>query len=43
MVLIEDTPCEVEKKIGSLLKEIAEGPGRKLLGSYKAPVSLMTT
>jgi hypothetical protein len=25
VVLIEDTPCEVEKTIGSLLKEVAKG------------------
>lgn len=43
VVLIEDTPCAVEKAIGSLLKEVAEGPGRKLLGSCKVPISLMMT
>jgi hypothetical protein len=43
VVLIEDIPCAVEKTKGSLPKEVAEGPGRKLLGSCKVHVSLMTT
>jgi hypothetical protein len=43
VVLIEDTPCAVEKTVGSLPKEVAEGSDRKLLGLCKVPVSLMIT